>query len=148
MIKKTWQEFKDFAVKGNVVDLAIAVVIGTAFSKIVSSFVVDIVMPLIGYLFGGVSFKTIVWVLKPAVVRATEVIEPAITINIGLFLQNIFDFLIIAFSIFFVIRLFTRFKDRFIHEKDGQKIEEPIVLSKDQELLGEIRDILKNNNNK
>lgn len=148
MMKKTWKEFKDFAIKGNVVDLAIAVVIGTAFGKIVSSFVVDIIMPFVGYLFGGVSFKNIVWILKPEVVVNAEVIESAITVNIGLFLQNIFDFLIIAFSIFFIIRLFTRLKDKFTHEKEGKKVEEPIVLSKDQELLEEIRDILKNNNNK
>lgn len=145
-MKKTWQEFKNFAVKGNVVDLAIAVVVGTAFSKIVSSFVVDIIMPIFSYLFGGVNFKTIVWTLKPEVMVNAEKIESAITVNIGLFLQNVFDFLVIACSIFFVIRLFTRFKNKFTHEKEGKKVEEPIVLSKDQELLEEIRDILKNNN--
>ncbi len=144
-MKKFIKEFKEFAVKGNVVDLAIAVIIGGAFGKIVSSFVSDIVMPLVGYLFGGVSFKSIAWVLKEAILEDETVIEPAITLNIGNFIQNIFDFAVIALSIFIAITLVSRLKEKMVKEKK-EEIDEEQILSKDQELLVEIRDILKKNN--
>jgi len=145
-MKKFIKDFKEFAIKGNVVDLAIAVVIGGAFGKIVSSFVSDIIMPLIGYLFGGISFKNIVWILKEAIMEGEEIIEPAIAVNVGNFIQNIFDFLVIALSIFLVIKFILRLKERMLKEKKEEKVEEP-TLSKDQELLIEIRDILRKNNN-
>lgn len=145
-MKKTLKEFKDFAVKGNVIDLAVAVVIGGAFGKIVSSFVTDIITPIIGYLIGGVNFKNIFWVLKPELIKDLEIIEPAIIVNLGVFIQNIFDFLIIAISIFFAIKMLSRLKKKIIIEKDKEEVK--VGLSKDQELLSEIRDLLKIKNNK
>jgi len=144
-MKKTWQEFKDFAVKGNIIDLAIAVVIGTAFGKIVSSFVSDIVMPIIDFLFGRVNLTSLTWVLRPELVKGVDIIKPAVVVNIGSFIQSVVDFLIISLSIFFIIRIIVKFKNKFISEKEGKRVEEPIILSKDQEILTEIRDILKNN---
>ena len=101
---KFLQEFKDFAMKGNVVDMAVGVVIGGAFGKIVSSLVNDIIMPAIGSLMGGLDFTTLRWVIKPAYTTEAgkEVAEAAL--NYGNFIQTFVDFLIIAFSIFLVIR--------------------------------------------
>ncbi len=128
------QEFKQFAMKGNVVDLAVGVIIGGAFGKIVSSLVSDVIMPPIGLLLGGVNFKDISIVLKEAVDK-----HPAVTLNIGMFVQTIFDFLIVALSVFFMIRMLARLKRR---EKEAPTIEpEP---SKEELLLTEIRDLLKN----
>lgn len=102
---KIIKEFKDFAVKGNVIDMAVGVIIGIAFGKIVTSMVNDIVMPPIGLLMGGVDFSDIVVTLKEA---AGEV--PAVTMNVGLFINNVIDFLIVAFVIFMVIKQLNRFK--------------------------------------
>jgi large conductance mechanosensitive channel len=129
MYKKTLQEFKDFAVKGNVVDLAIAVIIGGAFSKIVSSLVNDLVMPVFGYMLGGVKFSNLIFKLGDN------------SIKYGNFVQTIVDFLIIAFSIFLAVKLITRFK-----KKKEVNNEEKVKINKEEELLKEIRDILKNNN--
>lgn len=146
-MKKYWQEFREFAVKGNVVDLAVAVIIGGAFGKIVSSLVADIVMPLIGFISGGVNFTSWKWILKQAVVdNAGTILKPAVTMNIGVFSQNVFDFLVIAASMFFAIKILGRIKNRLMLEhgqKDEVKEEVPAPLSKDQELLTEIRDLLK-----
>lgn len=140
-----WKEFKEFAVKGNVVDLAVAVIIGGAFGKIVSSLVADVVMPIVGVLIGGFNFANLKMVLKKAVLDPDGVaITQAVTINIGNFIQNIFDFLIIALAIFFMIKLMGKIKSRLIKEEEAaKKEEEPKPLSKDQELLVEIRDLLK-----
>ena len=101
------QEFKAFAMKGNVIDMAVGVIIGGAFGKIVSSIVADVIMPPIGLLVGGVNFTDLKWVLKPAeMVDGKEV--AAVTLNYGNFLQVTFDFLIIAFSIFMFIKLLTK----------------------------------------
>jgi large conductance mechanosensitive channel len=147
-MKKYWKEFREFAVKGNVVDLAVAVIIGGAFGKIVSSLVADIVMPLIGFISGGVNFSIWKWNLKQAIIdNAGAVLKPAITMNVGAFTQNVFDFLVIAASMFFAIKLIGRVKRRLIHEEENLAQEEkPVALSKDQELLTEIRDLLKNKN--
>jgi large conductance mechanosensitive channel len=102
---KMIQEFKEFAMRGNVVDLAVGVIIGAAFGKIVSSLVADVVMPPVGLLLGGVDFSDLVIVLKEAVGDA-----PAVTINIGLFINNVIDFVIVAFVIFMVIKQLNRFK--------------------------------------
>lgn len=146
-MKKYWHEFREFAVKGNVVDLAVAVIIGGAFGKIVSSLVADIVMPFIGLISGGVNFTVWKWTLKQAVVdNAGAILKPAITMNIGSFTQNIFDFLVIAASMFFAIKLLGRIKARLLVEeekKEEVKEEKTEVLSKDQELLIEIRDLLR-----
>src|SRR5215471_10832354 len=99
------KEFKEFAVKGNVVDMAVGIIIGAAFGKIVSSFVADVVTPPLGYLIGGVDFTHLAVVLP-----ALQVGKAAVTIRYGLFLQTIFDFLIVAFAIFLVIKAINRMK--------------------------------------
>jgi len=105
------QEFKDFAMKGNVVDMAVGVIIGGAFGKIVSSVVADVIMPPLGLLIGGVNFTDLKWVMKPAeVVDGKEI--AAVTLNYGNFLQATFDFLIIAFSIFMFIKLITKLTEK------------------------------------
>lgn len=128
------QEFKQFAMKGNVVDLAVGVIIGGAFGKIVSSLVSDIIMPPIGFLLGGVDFKDIVFTLKEASANQT-----AVVINIGVFIQTVIDFTIVALSVFVMIRFLARLKRK---EKEAPTVEpEP---SSEEVLLTEIRDILKN----
>ncbi len=121
-----WGDFKKFALKGNVIDLAIAVVIGTAFGKIVTSLVEDIIMPAVGILLGGFSVEDWTYSIDGAELRY------------GVFAQSVIDFFIIAFSIFLVIRLFTRVK----RVKDEPAETEPEVLDKKEELLLEIRDLL------
>ncbi|ANA82521.1 large conductance mechanosensitive channel protein [Paenibacillus vortex V453] len=123
------KEFKTFALKGNVLDLAIGVIIGAAFGKIVSSLVSDIIMPVIGLLLGGVDFSG----LKATIGDAT--------LTYGVFLQTVVDFLIVSFSIFLFIRMLNRFK-----QKEEEKPEEPPAPSKEELLLAEIRDLLKQQN--
>ncbi|QIW15378.1 hypothetical protein A4G20_03030 [Pasteurellaceae bacterium RH1A] len=129
------KEFREFAVKGNVVDMAVGVVIGGAFGKIVSSLVSDVIMPPIGLLIGGVDFKDLAVTLK-----AAEGEVAAVTLNYGAFLQNIFDFLIIAFAIFMVVKGINKAKSQF--EKPAEP-EAPAGPTQ-EELLAEIRDLLKN----
>jgi len=124
------KEFKSFALKGNVLDLAIGVIIGAAFGKIVSSLVSDIIMPVFGLLLGGVDLSG----LKATIGDAT--------LTYGVFLQTVVDFLIVSFSIFMFIRTLNRFK-----RKEEAKPEEPALLTKEEELLTEIRDLLKQQNN-
>lgn len=157
IMKKYFQEFKEFAVKGNVVDLAVAVIIGGAFGKIVSSLVADVVMPLIGFVMRGLDFSSWKIILREEVLGAEgEVIKSAVVLNSGIFIQNIFDFLIIALSVFLMVKIINRVKNKLAQEfadkkeKEEQetKIEEkqeevPVLLTKDQELLIEIRDLLK-----
>jgi len=131
-----FKEFKEFAVKGNVIDLAVGVVIGGAFGKIVSSLVADIIMPIIGILTGGVNLKFLYLTLKE--VNGTN---PAIILNYGQFIQNILDFFIIAFSIFLFIKLINRLKRQ---EKKVEEAKEEAKITKEEELLTEIRDLLKN----
>lgn len=144
-MKRFFQEFKEFAVKGNVVDLAVAVIIGGAFGRIVSSLVADIVMPPLGVLMGGVNLSDIKIILKDAETVGAEIMKPAITLNIGNFFQNILDFLIIALAIFIMIKVMSRMKRRLESVlKQEKAIEEKAApLTKDQELLIEIRDLLK-----
>lgn len=127
------KEFKEFAMKGNVLDLAIGVVIGGAFGKIVSSLVNDIIMPLVGALTGGVNFTYLKFVIKGA-----QGGVPAVTLNYGNFIQNTIDFVIISFSIFLFIRLINKFKK--------EKSKEATKLSQEVLLLQEIRDLLKKQN--
>ncbi len=128
------KEFKEFAVKGNVLDLAVGVVVGSAFGKIVTSLVKDIIMPLIGAITGGVNFTYLNFVIKPA-----HGDVPAVTLNYGSFIQNIVDFLIISFSIFLFIQLISKLKVQ-------KKVEDAeIEISEEVLLLKEIRDLLKNN---
>ncbi len=134
---KILKDFKAFAMRGNVLDLAVAVIIGAAFGKIVTSFVNDILMPPLGVLLGGLDFKDYVLVLIQA-----QGDQPAVTLNYGMFIQNIIDFLIIAASIFLLIRALTHIK-----RKPDEIVEEtPVPPTKDQILLEEIRDILKSKN--
>lgn len=131
------KEFKEFAMKGNVIDLAVAVIIGGAFGKIVSSFVADIVMPLIGLLMGGVNFTDLKWVIRDAeVVNGIE--RAAATLNYGNFIQVTIDFLIIALAIFMAIKAMNSMK-----KKEEPAPEAPAAPSAEETLLGEIRDLLK-----
>ena len=135
------QDFKSFAMKGNVIDMAVGVIIGGAFGKIVSSVVADIIMPPLGLLVGGVNFTDLKGVMKPAeVVDGKEI--AAVTLNYGNFLQVTFDFLIIAFSIFLFIKLLTRLTAKKEAEVPAAPPAPPAP-SKEEVLLTEIRDILK-----
>ena len=140
------QDFKAFAMKGNVIDMAVGVIIGGAFGKIVSSVVADVIMPPLGLLVGGVNFTDLKWVMKPAeVVDGKEI--AAVTLNYGNFLQATFDFLIIAFSIFLFIRLLTK----LITNKEAAAPATPPAPpapTKEEVLLTEIRDLLKEQNKK
>ncbi len=131
---KIVEEFKQFAIKGNVLDLAVAVVIGGAFGKIVSSFVNDILMPPIGLLLGSVDFRNLKLVLVEASGTAAEV-----AIAYGAFLQNVVDFLLIAFAVFSVVKFSNRITKKAEQEKPAA---EPVP-GAEEKLLMEIRDILK-----
>ncbi|MDZ4336482.1 MAG: large-conductance mechanosensitive channel protein MscL [Pseudomonas sp.] len=126
-------EFKAFAVKGNVVDMAVGIIIGAAFGKIVSSFVGDVVMPPLGVLIGGVDFSDLAIVLK-----AAEGDAAAVTLAYGKFIQTVLDFLIVAFAIFMGIKVLNKLK-----REEEAAPEVPAAPTKDQELLSEIRDLLK-----
>lgn len=137
------QDFKAFTMKGNVVDMAVGVIIGGAFGKIVSSIVADVIMPPIGLLVGGVNFTELKWEMKPAeVVDGVE--TAAVTLNYGNFLQTTFDFIIIAFSIFMLIRLIGKLNRK--KEEEPAPAPEPPAPSKEEVLLTEIRDLLKEQN--
>lgn len=127
------QEFKEFAVKGNVVDLAVGMIVGTAFGKIVTSLVGDVVMPPIGVLLGGVNFSDLAITLKQA-----SGDTPAVVIAYGKFIQTAIDFTIIAFVIFLAIKAINRFK-----KKAEEAPAAPAAPSKEELLLTEIRDLLK-----
>ena len=135
------QDFKAFAMKGNVIDMAVGVIIGGAFGKIVSSIVADLIMPPLGLLVGGVNFKDLKLVLKPEQVVDGENIA-AVTLNYGNFLQNTFDFLIIAFSIFLFIKLLKKVMTKKKSEATPAPPAPPAP-SKEEILLTEIRDLLK-----
>ena len=146
-MKKFLAEFRDFAVKGNMIDMAVGIIIGGAFGKIVTSLVSDIIMPPIGLLVGGVNFTEWNVVLKEAVMENGEVITPALTLNYGNFIQVLFDFLIIALSIFFVIRGINKMKDMTSKKKAEEEAAAPAPEpepTKEEVLLTEIRDLLKN----
>jgi large conductance mechanosensitive channel len=130
---KIIDEFKKFAIKGNMVDMAVGIIIGAAFGKIVASLVSDIIMPPIGLLLGGVNFADLKVVMK----AATETV-PAVTWNYGSFIQTAIDFLIIAFVVFMLIKAINSMK-----KKEEAAAAAPPVPTKDQVLLTEIRDLLK-----
>jgi len=135
------KEFKEFAVKGNVIDLAVGVIIGVAFGKIVTSFVNDVVMPPIGILLGGLDFKDFKIYLKEEVLNdAGEVATAAVTLNYGMFIQNVIDFTIIAFVIFLAIKGINRLKRK--EEEVAAAPAPPAEPSKSEVLLEEIRDLL------
>lgn len=138
-MSKTFNELKAFMLRGNVVDLAVGVIIGAAFGKIVSSLVSDVIMPPIGVLLNGVNFTDLKIVLKAATVDASGAAVPAVSINYGSFLQTVLDFAIIATVIFFAIKGINSLK-----KKQEESPAAPPVPTKEQELLAEIRDLLKN----
>jgi len=133
------KEFRDFAVRGNVVDLAVAVIIGGAFGRIVSSLVADIVMPPIGLLVGGVDFSDLAVVLKDAKISEAGEQIAAVTLNYGAFIQVVLDFTIMAFAIFIMVNLINRLKKK---EEVADTVPPPTV-NKQEILLEEIRDLLK-----
>ncbi len=148
------QDFKAFAMKGNVVDMAVGVIIGGAFGKIVTSMVNDVIMPPIGLLVGGVNFTDLKLVMKNAIPEklneAGEVVQaavPAVTLNYGNFLQQTFDFLIIAFSIFLFISLIKKMSEKKKVEAPAAPAPPPAP-SKEEILLTEIRDLLKEQSKK
>lgn len=134
------QEFKTFAMKGNVVDMAVGIIIGAAFGKIVSSLVSDIIMPPIGLLIGGVKFNDLAITLKHAGVDAAGKATEAVSINYGNFIQTTLDFLIVAFAIFLMIKAMNSLKKK---EETPPPTPAAPAPTKEEELLGEIRDLLK-----
>src|ERR1700742_1678895 len=129
------KEFKEFAMRGNVVDLAVGVIIGAAFGKIVTSLVSDIIMPPIGMVTGGIDFKDVKYVLKPAVGKTPET-----AINYGLFINNVIDFLIVAFCIFLIVKGINSLKK----QEETTVLAQTPVPDKQEVLLTEIRDLLAN----
>lgn len=140
---KILKEFKEFAMKGNVIDLAIGIIIGGAFGKIVSSLVNDVIMPPIGLLVGGIDFKQIVITMKDAVVDPATgaVTKAAVNLNIGMFIQTIVDFVIVAFAIFMMIKGLNKLSRKKSEEPAAPPA--PPVPTREEELLTEIRDLLK-----
>jgi len=134
------KEFKEFAIKGNLVDIAIGLIIGAAFGKVVSSLVDNVLMPPLGVLIGGIDFSELAVQLKPAtVVDGKE--TAAVVLKYGQFIQDIIDFLIVAFAVFSVVKVMNSTKKK---EQEQAPAPAPDVLTKDQLLLTEIRDSLKN----
>ena len=141
-MKKFFNEFKTFISRGNVMDMAIGVVIATAFGKISASLVADIIMPLISMLTGGIDFSAWKWVLKEAVMEGKEVIDPEIAVNYGNLIAVILDFIIIAFAVFCMVKAINKMHDKLSKpaEPESEKAPEP---TKEEVLLTEIRDLLK-----
>ncbi len=127
------KEFKSFAIKGNLIDMAIGIIIGAAFGKIVASFVADIILPPLGLLIGGVNFTDLNIILQKATAEA-----PAVTLNYGNFIQIVIDFLIVAFTIFMVVKGINKMK-----KKEEAKVAAAPEPTKEEILLTEIRDLLK-----
>ena len=105
---KLLEEFQQFALKGNAIDMAVGVVVGTAFNKIVDSMVNDLLMPPLGILIGGVDFKDLLWLLKPAVTAGGKVVTPEVAIRYGQFLNTLIQFLLIAWSVFLAVKVMTK----------------------------------------
>ena len=138
---KILKDFKEFAVRGNVIDLAVGIIVGAAFGKIISSVVNDIIMPPIGLLVGGIDFKDIAVTMKNAVVDPAtgKILKEAVTLKVGNFIQTVVDFLIVAFAIFMMIKGISNLNRKKAEEAPAA----PPAPTKDQELLTEIRDLLK-----
>ena len=137
-MKKFLNEFKAFAMRGNVVDLAVGVIIGGAFGKITTSLVNDIIMPAFSILLGGINFSDWKWVLRPA----TDTAE-AITVNYGAFLSAVLDFFILAFVIFCMVKALNTLHDRMVKRAQEEAPPPPPAPSREEKLLEEIRDLLR-----
>lgn len=156
-MKKFFEEFKNFIAKGNVIDMAVAVIIGGAFNKIITSLVNDIIMPAISMLMGGLDVSEWKYVITPAVIDAAGVeVTAEAAIRYGLFIQTVIDFLIVAFSIFVALKVILTFQTKFketaekLKKKEEEEAKEEVVeepaapeISAEQALLTEIRDLLK-----
>lgn len=137
------KDFKQFAVRGNLLDLAIGIIIGTAFTKIVNTLVQAVVMPALGMIVGNFDFKHLEWVLQPAEISAGgEVLQEAVIIKYGELIQAVTDFLIIAIIVFLVVRVLNSWKNEAEDPKNTE-----VKTPKDIQLLAEIRDLLKEQNN-
>ena len=144
-MKKFFEEFKAFAMRGNVIDMAVGVVIGGAFGKITTSLVNDIIMPLISMLTGGVDFSAWKWVLKEAVTEGAEVVTPEVAVNYGSLIAVILDFIIIAFVVFCMVKSINRMHEKLTGPAEPEPEKEPEP-TKEELLLTEIRDLLKEQN--
>ena len=143
-MKKFFNEFKEFITKGNVLDMAIGVIIATAFGKITTSLVGDVFMPLIGYLIGGIDLSTLNITLSPAVLdEAGEVVKDAVVIGIGTFLTTVIDFVLVAFVVFLVVKAFNTAKKKFEKHAEPEPAPAEPEPTKEELLLTEIRDLLK-----
>lgn len=138
-MKKLISEFKDFIMRGNVLDMAIGVIIASAFGKITTSLVNDVFMPVIGCVIGGVDLSKFNILIKKAVVENGEVVKDAVVIGIGTFLSTVIDFIIVAAIVFAIVKLFNAF-----HKKKEEAPAAPPEPSNEEKLLAEIRDLLKN----
>lgn len=137
-MKRFFHDFKEFAVKGNLIDLAIGIIIGTAFNKIVSSLVENVIMPPFGLVFGDQGMAQYKWVLRPAQTDAAgNILQEAVVVTYGVFLQNCLDFLIIALTIFVVIRFFNRLRNKAENEAEPS-----VPTPKNIQLMAEMRDIM------
>lgn len=143
------EEFKAFIAKGNVIDMAVAVVVGGAFGKIVTSLVNDIIMPLISLISGGFNVKDAKWVIEAAVMDGETVVTPEVALTYGVFIQTIIDFLLIALSIFIFLKIILAAKSKFEKKEEEIAEEAPAEEHKEttEDILSEIRDLLKNKNN-
>lgn len=153
-MKKFFEDFKNFIARGNVIDMATAVIIGAAFNKIITSLVNDIIMPAISILMGGLDVTEWKYVIAPAVVEGGVETVAESAIRYGLFIQSIIDFLIVAFSIFVALRVILTFQNKFKEtaeklrkkeeaEEEAAEEEAEPEISAEQQLLTEIRDLLK-----
>ncbi|RUA32263.1 MAG: large conductance mechanosensitive channel protein MscL [Bacteroidetes bacterium] len=139
-----FKEFKEFAIKGNVFDMAVGIIIGSAFTKVVNSIVADLIMPVLSIFIGKINFKDLAYVFQEAELdERGNVLSAAITINYGNLIQSTIDFLIIAFCIYVVVRMFNKLRKKSENEEDGT-----VTTPKNIELLAEIRDLLKEKNSK
>ena len=139
-MKKIFTEFKDFAMKGNMIDMAVGIIIGGGFGKLVSSLVNDILMPPIGLLLGNVNYTDLKITLKRAYIDAAGIDMPAVTLNYGNFTQTLIDFTIVAFCIFMVVKMINKLRSL----NKEEEVAPPTEPSKEEQLLTEIRDLLKN----
>ena len=138
-MKKTLNEFKKFAMRGNVIDMAVGIIIGGAFGKIVSSLVGDLIMPAVGVLVGGVNFSDLEWVIRKAVMEGDQVVSPEVAIKYGNFIQVTFDFLIIAVAVFSLVKGINA----LARKNKETEVKTPPAPPADIQLLTEIRDLLK-----